>query len=46
MHTCGFCYEACNCDGDDTWLDQPDNCVHLTEPGACPTDDDCYEEDE
>jgi len=26
MHECPICGCACDCDGDDTWLDAPDDC--------------------
>lgn len=26
MHECPECMQACDCDGDDTWMDAPDNC--------------------
>lgn len=26
MHECPFCGQACNCDGEDTWLNPPDHC--------------------
>ena len=26
MHDCIYCERACDCDGDDTWLNTPDNC--------------------
>ena len=30
MHTCPFCDEVCDCDGDDTWgLPVPDDCPHV-----------------
>lgn len=35
MHNCQFCGQACDCDGEDTWLTQPDDC-------KCP----CYDEEE
>lgn len=38
MHECGKCGYVCDCDGEDTWNDQEDGCVHFT-PGNCPDDD-------
>jgi len=26
MHECCNCGQACDCDGEDTWLDQPRDC--------------------
>lgn len=28
MHTCPDCGMACDCDGEDTWLDAPYDCYH------------------
>lgn len=30
-HECGWCGQACYCDQEDTWLEQPDDC-------ECPCD--------
>lgn len=40
MHSCPWCYMACDCDGDDTWIDWPFNldCTHC--PDGEPVDDD------
>lgn len=27
MHECPFCGQACDCDGEDTWLDAPIDCM-------------------
>jgi hypothetical protein len=27
VHECQFCGSACDCDGEDTWLDTPDDCI-------------------
>lgn len=35
MHECPDCGMACDCDGEDTWLEGAD-CAHL-----CDEDDDC-----
>ncbi len=40
MHDCLDCGQACDCDGEDTWFDDPpDDCAH-----GC--DDDFEDEDE
>lgn len=26
MHECPFCGQACDCDGEDTWLNPPGHC--------------------
>lgn len=26
MHECHFCGQACDCDGEDLWLSQPEDC--------------------
>lgn len=31
MHECPDCGQACDCDGEDTWLDE-DECEHLCDP--------------
>jgi len=31
MHDCPFCFQACDCDGEDTWLEAPDDCSHECE---------------
>lgn len=28
MHSCPDCDQACDCDGDDTWFDDVDECCH------------------
>lgn len=28
MHECENCGQACDCDGEDTWLETPDDCSH------------------
>lgn len=36
MHDCPYCEQACDCDGEDTWFDEPEDiCTH-----------DCEEEEE
>lgn len=32
MHECPECGQACDCDGDDTWMDT-DDCTHCDYPG-------------
>jgi len=39
MHECPFCSQACDCDGEDTWLNPPDHC-------QCDCEDDVDEENE
>ena len=38
MHECPICGQACDCDGDDTWMDAPANC-------ACDHEGSGYEDD-
>ena len=41
MHSCPDCGQACDCDGEDTWIDEnEDDCVHECQPDP----DDDYEE--
>lgn len=41
MHTCPFCDEVCDCDGDDTWgLPVPDDCPHVCDDSSDDDDDD------
>lgn len=43
MHDCPDCGEACDCDGEDTWVDINDECCdHSCDPD--PEDD--YEDDD
>jgi hypothetical protein len=28
MHECPECGQACDCDQEDTWIDDPDFCTH------------------
>ena len=39
MHECWNCGNACDCDSEDTWLSQPDDC-------DCPCDEEEDDEDE
>lgn len=33
MHDCPDCGQACDCDGEDTWIDyESDNCIHDCDP--------------
>lgn len=41
MHDCPDCGETCDCDSEDTWFDDYDDCEHVCEP-----DDDEYEKEE
>lgn len=46
MHDCPKCGMACDCDGEDTWLNAPDNCACDHEGSGCEDDDDIgYDED-
>lgn len=31
MHECPDCGQACDCDGEDTWFEAPDDCTHECE---------------
>lgn len=33
MHECPWCGQACDCDGEDTWLNPPEDC-------RCPCEED------
>lgn len=37
MHECPYCGQACDCDGDDTWLNPPGDC-------SCPCEEDGEDE--
>ena len=28
MHECPMCGQECDCDGEDSWIDYPNNCIH------------------
>ena len=44
MHDCPECFQACDCDGEDTWLEsESDFCNHECEPDE---DDGLEEEDD
>ena len=45
-HECDICWQLCYCDMEDTWFEQPSNCVHLRSPGMCVKEDDYYDADE
>jgi hypothetical protein len=43
MHTCPKCWQACDCDGEDTWYDEePTDCSHNCQP----YEGDDYEDDD
>jgi hypothetical protein len=35
MHECPDCGMACDCDGEDTWIDAPDECEHYLMDPEC-----------
>ena len=46
-HECPDCYQACYCDGDDTWMDSGAlTCVHECEPQDDEYADDMMDDDE
>lgn len=36
-HSCPDCDQACYCDGEDMWWDNPEDCLHDCDP--CESDD-------
>jgi hypothetical protein len=40
MHDCPDCGQACDCDGEDTWFDEVDECEHNCEAESDEYDDD------
>lgn len=32
MHECPECFETCDCDQEDTWFNDPEECFHECEP--------------
>lgn len=43
MHDCPWCGMACDCDGEDTWLEPPYDCDHCPD-GDISTDDYDYDD--
>jgi hypothetical protein len=50
MHSCPDCGQACDCDGEDTWIDEnEETCSHACDPADIDADDlelDDFEDEE
>lgn len=46
MHDCDLCGQVCDCDMEDMFQSQPDDCTHVCDEDEDYDDEDDYEDDE